>query len=334
MTVVFTDAFTVGADVTLGSYPSASPNNDYELVTADGTLDVNAANDRVVKGSATNDTYYKIVDASVPTGDQQITALCDHGSGYDGGCVQTRHKTGSECYVFLMAGSNTVEIYRRDPGYTLITSVSRTYTAGAAHTLRFKTTGTTTVSLEAQINATTNVTATDTSADRQDSGPPGIGHVADTGALTGYVDDVSVDNLAGGTTFQKSLSGSTTPSGALTKKTKRTLAGSSTPSATLTDRVVFVRAVAGAVTASGTLAKKTKKAVTGSVTAASVLVRKTFKRLSGSLSPTGALQTAYRTTKSVVGSVTASGTLSGVKIVLTQALKKTRRMFMSLLNRR
>lgn len=64
------------------------------------------------------------------------------------------------------------------------------------------------------------------------------------------------------------------------------------------------------------------------------IVKKTRRALNAALTPTGTLGKVYHTTKALGGSITPSGALGAVVIVLTQALKKTRRILMSLLNRR
>ena len=198
MAVVFTDAYTVGANIDIASYPSGAPDYAYN---AGSTLTVNAANDRVQNTSSTEESAARITDGSVPTGDQEISATCQSESGTDEtGAVVARCATGGtfDCYICYldMALANEVNLYRVDAGtYTLLASADRGITATGSGAFRLRATGTTTVALECQIRGTTQITASDSSASRKTSGPPGVFAYNATANLV-WVDDVSVDDLA------------------------------------------------------------------------------------------------------------------------------------------
>ncbi len=91
------------------------------------------------------------------------------------------------------------------------------------------------------------------------------------------------------TTFNQSVGGSLTMSGALTAE------------------VVFLQALAGSMTLSGALVRQTQKALAGSMALAGTLVRQTNKSVSGALTPSGLLTKQIQT--SLTGSITMSGTL-------------------------
>lgn len=200
MSVVFTDAFTVGANTNIDAYPSGSP--DYAYNQGSGAdLTVNATNDRV-QTTTVSPTYLsaRIIDPAVPTGDQEITATCNISGTDRQGYVCARCATDGSANLYAglldLTQANEVQIIRFDAGvYNVIASADRGFAGAGTHTLRLKVTGSgATVSLEFQVDATASVTFADTSANRKTSGPPGI---AGNSSANDWVDDVSVDNLLG-----------------------------------------------------------------------------------------------------------------------------------------
>jgi hypothetical protein len=193
---VFTDNYTVGADINIDAYPSGAP--DYEYVRGSGSdILVSAANDRAQLNTADTSAAARIIDPVAPTGDQEITASVQCTSGGDSSYVIVRAAGGQNYYfAYLNLSSGTeVGLFRRHNGVsTTLTEVTRGITAGT-HTMRLKAVGTgATVSLELQIDATTVITVDDTSADRKTSGTPGIGGYSFAGS-TVWVDNVSVEDL-------------------------------------------------------------------------------------------------------------------------------------------
>jgi hypothetical protein len=194
MAVVFTDTFTVAANIDLASYPSGSPQYSYRLGTV-GNLTVNATTDTVQVASAVS-AVAAITAAGMPTGDQQMTASCA-GTSYNSGLVTVRTNPDQYyCSYLDFSSGNEAQIIRRDTAasQTILASEDRGLVAGT-HTHRLKVTGAgATVTLEAQYGATAVVTFADTSASRILSGAPGIGGYNDTVGQAS-VDAVSVDNL-------------------------------------------------------------------------------------------------------------------------------------------
>lgn len=113
----------------------------------------------------------------------------------------------------------------------------------------------------------------------------------------------------GGVTNYKTVTGSSTGSGTLVKKTKRKVTGSSTAAGSLSDRVTFRRALAGSITLAAALRKKTAKRVAGTLTIFATIVKKTKRNLSGTVAPVGALLRSYRVSLSKSGSITMAGAL-------------------------
>ena len=91
--IVFTDTFTVGADTNINVYPSAG-DPDYAYNNGSGAnLTVNAANDRVQSPNTASTYKARIIDASVPTGDQEVIATCFNNTGFNSGGVAVRLNT-------------------------------------------------------------------------------------------------------------------------------------------------------------------------------------------------------------------------------------------------
>jgi hypothetical protein len=113
---------------------------------------------------------------------------------------------------------------------------------------------------------------------------------------------------AGPTTYNQSLAGSITATGALSRRTGKALAGSSTATGTLSRQTG--KQLSGSSTPSGALAKLTSKAFAGSLTGTGGLVKQTAKSFTGSITGSGALATMILFTASFAGSITPSGALS------------------------
>ena len=109
---------------------------------------------------------------------------------------------------------------------------------------------------------------------------------------------------AGGTTYYQSVSGSLTPTGALSK----------TPG----------KALGGALSFSGGLLKKTSTALAGSLSFAGALIKKSFVALGGVISFAGSLGTALLKIISLGGTLTFSGSISKLpKKLLTGSISFT-----------
>ena len=198
MPVVFTDSFTVASDIDLAAYPSGAPDYTYVRGTT-GAITVLASSDGAFIQASAASVAAAITDASVPTGDQEITAQT-HAISYQCGFLIARASPQSfyNTYLDFTAG-NECQVYRRDNSttQTLIASADRGLTAaGSPFTQRLKVTGTgATVTVEAQFAGTAVLTYADMSAERKTAGPPGIGGYAEA-TNTYWVDDVSVQSFA------------------------------------------------------------------------------------------------------------------------------------------
>lgn len=199
MSVVFTDNFTVDSDIDIDDYPAGSI--DYAYNAGSGTnMQVIASTDKATVSVTTTQVKVRIIDATVPTGNQEITADISCADSYSSGEVIARMATSGNLENFYMAkveltNAEECRIYRCDDGsFTLIASADRGFSGAQTINVRLKVTGTgATVSIEAQFGATAVLTVDDTSASRKTSGPPGIGGWTSSTAI--IVDNVSVDNL-------------------------------------------------------------------------------------------------------------------------------------------
>lgn len=121
-----------------------------------------------------------------------------------------------------------------------------------------------------------------------------------------------------GTTYNQTVSGAITPTGALLKTTTKKPAGSITPTGSVTKRLT--KALAGAITPTGALVKRALKILSGSVGSSGALTAQKliYKALDGTVGVSGALLRA--STKVLTGSLTPSASLTKL---LTRALAGT-----------
>lgn len=201
MSVVFTDSFTVGADVNINAYP-ATPDWAYNA-GATNNLTVNAARDRVETTNTGANWVARCINAAAPTGDQQISAtvgLVAIPNARGQLCVRCATNGTANFYLFLMdPSSSNLKIFRCDAGSFTQLAVGGTLPSNGAQTMIFKAvTNGSQVDLTATLNAQTPLTYSDTSASRKTSGPPGISIFASSADTGAYVDDVSIDDLTTG----------------------------------------------------------------------------------------------------------------------------------------
>ena len=113
---------------------------------------------------------------------------------------------------------------------------------------------------------------------------------------------------ATGTTFNQSISGGITPSGALVKATTHKLSGGITPAAVLVKATT--RKLAAALTPTGALftSRLVIKALIGIIAPAGALLTQRVKILAGAIAPAGALVRSI--TKVLTGGITPTGALS------------------------
>lgn len=206
--IVFTDSFTVGANVNLNAYPGTP---DYSMAQGAGAdIIVVASTDRAETQPNSADVMARMLRAAVPTGDQQITGdVQDAGSSdiaYLGLRVAAATADFYAAYVDA-SQANEVRIDRWTTGSAVtIASADRGIASGPlTHSIRAKATGTATVNLEVQADATAIVTFADSAADRKQVGRPGLGGFSIVGNI--WVDNVSVDDLLAGGAPSRTLLG-------------------------------------------------------------------------------------------------------------------------------
>ena len=143
------------------------------------------------------------------------------------------------------------------------------------------------------------------------------GYSYPSGSYSGYFRGFLVSYKpasGGGTTYNQSVSGTVTPTGATTLAVRvaMALAGSLTLTAALAKRTSI--SLTGAVTAAGAIAKRAGKSLAGSVTGSGSLKRSTSTALTGSTTPTGTLSETAVLQKAVSGAITLSTTIATVLI--------------------
>lgn len=109
------------------------------------------------------------------------------------------------------------------------------------------------------------------------------------------------------------ISGSITPSGALTKQTSVFPVGSLTPGGALSAIKSFVQSVVGTITPSGSSGNQISTAVAGSVSPSGDSVKETAVTKTGSVAPSGTSSSTASFLRTLVGTITPSGTLQSIK---------------------
>ena len=117
---------------------------------------------------------------------------------------------------------------------------------------------------------------------------------------------------ASGTTYNQSVSGSSTATGAQVRQANKLVAGSSTATSTLVRAVS--KAVAGTTTVAGALVNQIRKSLVGSTTGVGTLARRTLLILVGSTTQSGLL--VRRSEKFLSGLSTLSSSLSRVQTII------------------
>lgn len=195
--IIFTDAFTVGADTNINAYPTVP---DYSMAKGAATdIKVVAATGRATTQPTSVDAMARMLSGPIPTGDQQITGDVNDAGAGDVGIVGARVAAATaDYYACYVDGSvaNEVRVDRWDAGVgTNVLSVDRGIGVGPlSHSIRFKLIGTNPVNLEVQVDTTAVATVADSAANRKQSGRPGVGGFSAVGSA--WVDNVVVDNLA------------------------------------------------------------------------------------------------------------------------------------------
>jgi hypothetical protein len=197
--VVFTDDFTIGGiDVDLDAH--GTPDYSINEGASDGALVVKTVNNRVENNTSAARSA-RLLAAAAPTGDQKITATCLSATtqGYAGLLTRCDGTGTTDFYLmFLDDDLDTVELYRADAGaLTPLVGPSRAVTYPA--TCSFEATGAgATITLQAIAGATAAVDTTDTDPARKTAGKPGLRLLENGGGNDSYIDDLSVEDLAGG----------------------------------------------------------------------------------------------------------------------------------------
>ena len=200
MATIFSDSFTVAADVNIEAYP-ATP--DYSLMNGiAGDVKVNAANDRVQAPTAGTKFRVRCLNAACPTGDQEVSVrgTSDSATGVQTAVLARCHATLDDCYMMrINYDTNAMELWSYTLGIgSLIDTTASSYTSAGTHTYYLKAEGAgATVTLTFRIDALTPRVFADTSGARKTAGKAGL-YLYNGTANTGWVDDFSVDDLIAG----------------------------------------------------------------------------------------------------------------------------------------
>ena len=211
MSVVFSDSFTnAGSDVGIVVWDG----NSYVYVIGSGTdLTVNATNDRVQCTVVDTDKVVRIKNASVPTTGNGIVSATIHCGAVVGVddlaslCVRLKTDDTHNFYLALLdrrAQTGTIIRWSAGTPDDIVVLYNPARAIGASHTATFRAvTNGSQVDLTLTISGLTDVTYSDTAANRKLDGTPGI-HFYDATANEAYLDDLSVDDTPAGATLVQS----------------------------------------------------------------------------------------------------------------------------------
>lgn len=216
MTIVFADAFNVAATTPLEEYPSVG-SPDYVAIFGGNSLAIDPTQDGVYPESNSADFLYRVIDASAPTGDQEVTLIATvQGTGYTQVYVLARASGNNplgSCYSLQRSGPTTWQLWRmnngvwgaENSGIPLTSFTVAAINAPATVIVKLKVTGTNPVVVTATINGVEQTPYNDSHSNRLTTGTPGIGGWIEPGDSTPYgtllfADDLSVPSTFGDTT--------------------------------------------------------------------------------------------------------------------------------------
>jgi hypothetical protein len=202
MAVVYTNDFSVASDQNL---ETAFSEWAKFFGGAGENLQILAAEDYVTPTVLDTEIYYRLVSgAGAITGDQDITADARVDTAADSAslCARCNATSGGNGYVVFFRSIGPPDLWRLHNGsFTQISTgwTGNTLTTTVASTVRLRATGAgATVSIEVQVDAGSPLTYNDTDTNRKTSGTPGIGAYAHTNLNNGRIDNISIDDLGGG----------------------------------------------------------------------------------------------------------------------------------------
>ena len=206
MSTVFSDTFTVGADIGIEAYAAAS----YDYVQGTTTaVTVNAANDRVQQTTTSADVAVRVINSAVPdTGNGTVSILQASTLDADNvGNPACRFKNDGTAYYYVLyiyrasgTPSNNVKIYRvENSSFNMIAQFTRA-SIGVSTTATLKgTTNGSAVDIVGTISGVTDCTYSDTGPTRLLEGRPGFHMYCET-ANAAWIDNLSVDDVGAETT--------------------------------------------------------------------------------------------------------------------------------------
>ncbi len=308
MTTLTSDTFTAADATALGSH-TPDVGTAYDIDNADGAIYGNMLTNtdfgvcRARANPAPSGADYKVTGTFIAGSGSigqglflGLRAVAAGGltDGYFGGYVQA---AGEWRIISRASGTDTV-LASNAAGPTLGSSDTRA--------VEFSATGT---ALVLKVDGSTVVSTTDATFT-----------AAGQGALYTYVtvhswyniDAFTVVFVATGTTYTQSLTGSTSPTGGLSKLAKKRATGAATPTGALLRSHGTV--ITGASTNSGALKRVGGKGLSGVTTPVGVLIKRAIAHLVGVATSAGVLLNFHGSQQSCAGASTPTGTLQ--KVVL------------------
>ena len=239
-----------------------------------------------VRQNTTGNSYRKLrwSGAAMDSADYSVEVVARSGGLSNGIGPAARCAASSTVtyYAYIIFGGDAAYLVEITGGSESVLATGSSVSANTNYTLRLEVEGST---IRCYLNGSLDIETTDASLT---SGPPGIAAYGGNNANT-YATTWTATDLASGTIYYSTPTGSLTPSGAIVRRPSKTPTGSLTPTGRTARRTS--KTPAGAFTPAGALsAVRTVLAnMSGALGLAGAVGRSTAKGVAGAFTPAGAV---------------------------------------------
>ena len=255
-----------------------------------------------VRQNTTGNSYRKLrwSGAAMDSADYSVEVVARSGGLSNGIGPAARCAASSTVtyYAYIIFGGDAAYLVEITGGSESVLATGSSVSANTNYTLRLEVEGST---IRCYLNGSLDIETTDASLT---SGPPGFAAYGGNNANT-YATTWTATDLASGTIYYSTPTGSLTPSGAIVRRPSKTPTGSLTPTGRTARRTS--KTPTGSLTPTGRTARRTSKTPAGALGLAGALsaVRTVLANMSGALGLAGAV--GRSTAKGVAGAFTPAG---------------------------
>ena len=237
-----------------------------------------------VRQNTTGNSYRKLrwSGAAMDSADYSVEVVARSGGLSNGIGPAARCAASSTVtyYAYIIFGGDAAYLVEITGGSESVLATGSSVSANTNYTLRLEVEGST---IRCYLNGSLDIETTDASLT---SGPPGFAAYGGNNANT-YATTWTATDLASGTIYYSTPTGSLTPSGAIVRRPSKTPTGSLTPTGRTARRTS--KTPTGSLTPTGRTARRTSKTPAGAFTPAGAVGRNTAKGVAGAFTPAGAV---------------------------------------------